>query len=370
MIKNILHVVQKMNRGGIETFIMNLYRNIDRTKYQFDFIVHTKEKGDYDDEIMSLGGRLFHIDPRGMNIHQYKKNLVFFFESNSVNYSAVHQHVSSLTSIDVITLAKKYNIPIRIIHSHSSSTKGGWMHRILHLINKQRIGNVATDFFACSDVAAKWCFAGTKSYKYCVIIKNGIEANKFSFDISMREKIRSELKILNSDLVIGHVGRFNYVKNHSFLIDVFSSFLNYEPNAKLILIGEGELLPIIQNKVIAMGLTNSVIFLGARADVADLLCAMDIFVFPSLYEGLPLALIEAQCSGLKLYCSDTVSSEVNVTQNVDFLPLSDTPNSWANFIINDIHNIHRVDMTGLVRSSGYDISSVVGLFEQKIYGKE
>ena len=289
----VLHVVNIMNRAGLETMIMNLYRNIDRTKVQFDFLTHNTNSGDYDDEIKELGGRIFTVASRRLGIMKNRRQLMEFFKKHT-EYKIIHVHVSSLSYITPLKIATKANVPTRVIHSHSSRPPKGSIHKVLHMFNQRKINKYATNYFACSDVAAMWLYGNGLYYKLDIkLINNSINAMEYSFDTKIRERIRKELDISNK-LVVGHIGRFQEPKNHKFLIDIFKKIHNFYPNSALMLLGNGELEDEIRRKVKKLGLEKSVMFMGVRSDVPNLLQAMDIFVFPSLYEGLPLTLVEAQ----------------------------------------------------------------------------
>lgn len=358
----VLHCVYGMNRGGIETFIMNVYRNIDRSKIQFDFLVHTKQKCHYDDEIKSLGGRIFYIPSRreGLIKNLYKIN-EFFKKHNE--YRIIHVHRSSLSDINVLKIAKKHGIPYRIIHGHSTRTDGNLIHDILHKINKLFIKNYANIFFACSNSAAKWMYT-KKIYKNRLyqVINNGIEVEKFSFNRKIRELKRKEFGIENDKFVIGHVGRFHPVKNHDFLIDVFKEIYGQDKKTILLLVGDGELKTKIENKIKKEGLNNNVIFAGVRSDVNEILQAIDIFVFPSIYEGFPVTLVEAQTSGLPCVVSDSITKEVKLTDKMFFLTLSKT--EWVNKILQIKANFNRQDESEKIVNKNFHIRTIAKYLEE------
>lgn len=288
----VLHVVVNMNRGGAETLLMNLYRNIDRSKIQFDFL--TCKEGVFDEEIMQLGGNVYRVPYITEVGHlKYLKALTDFFMKYP-HYQIVHSHMDKMSGF-VLRAAKKAEISVRIAHSHSTRSEGGAAARIYKWYAGTLISKYATDFVSCSKEAAEWLF-GNKSDR-TVFLKNGIDLEQFKYSLKVRESIRSELKIKENQFIVGHVGRFSMPKNHSYLLEVFKEFLSYREDAILLLVGDGPLLPETKRKVEEMQLTKNVEFLGSRSDVEQLLQAFDIFLFPSFFEGFPVSVIEAQASG-------------------------------------------------------------------------
>lgn len=358
----VLHIVNIMNRGGLETMIMNLYRNIDRTKVQFDFLTHNTQPGDYDDEIKELGGKIYNVVPRRQGIIKNRRQLMEFFK-NHPKYKIVHMHVSSLSYITPLKIATMANVPTRAIHSHNTIQKGS-THKVLHMINQRKIKEYATNYFACSDVAAKWLY-GNHLYNRLDIhlINNSIDARKFSFNRGVRERVRKELGI-NDKFLIGHVGRFQEQKNHNFLVDIFKEINEINPNTVLMLIGRGELEDEIKNKVLKLGLEDSVMFMGVRADIPELLQAMDVFLFPSLHEGLPVTLVEAQASGLRIIASDSITEEICLTGLVQFLSLRQSALEWAKVVLNYSGGYKRIDTFEKISKAGYDVKTLARELEQ------
>lgn len=341
----VLHVVTYMGRGGLETMLMNYYRHIDRDKIQFDFLVHRDFKADYDDEILSLGGRIYHIPKLNPFSSHYHQELNNFF-TNHPEYKIVHVHQDCLSSF-ALKAAKRNNVPVRIAHSHSSSQDKNIKYIIKRYFMKS-IPSYATHLFACGKEAGDWMFGGAK-YQ---IVRNAIDVFSFIYNQEIRNEIRDSLNIGNN-LVIGHVGRFNYPKNHDFLIDIFSEIHQINNNTKLMLVGTGELEESIKEKVKKLNLTDHIMFLGSRNDVNQLMQAMDIFVFPSHYEGLPVTLVEAQASGLYIVKSDNVPQQCVMTPNVMSISLNMTAQEWAQQIL-DIH-YERKDTSQYIKDAGYDI---------------
>lgn len=345
----ILHVVTYMGRGGLETMIMNYYRHIDRSKVQFDFLVHRDFRADYDDEIEALGGRIFRLPRLVPWSRCYLHTLEEFFCSHT-EYKIVHVHQDCLSSV-ILKIAQNCGVPVRIAHSHSSSQDKNIKY-LVKLFYKRKIPTYATHLFACGKDAGDWMFGGAQ-YS---IVNNAIDTDLYSFDTEKRLKVRKKLGISSDDFVIGHVGRFNRVKNHNFLLDVFAEVKNREKKAVLLLVGDGDFRHEMEQKATSLGVTDSIIFTGVRSDVSDLMQVMDCFVFPSLYEGLPVTLIEAQAAGLPCVVSDRVSTECVKTDLVSHIPLQDGVAHWAEEIIKTQCIARKVTSTQIIQA-GYDITS-------------
>jgi len=348
----ILHVVVSMNSGGIENMIMNLYRKIDRSKIQFDFLLHIPEESFFEKEIKELGGRIHRVKPlRLNNLIGYQKDLNKFFNKNK--YKVVHSHIS-IWSYFVLNIAKKHEIPIRIAHSHESHDSI-WEHRVhripLIYILKKFINKPLTHRFACGEDAGRWLF-GDREFK---VINNSIDVDKFKFNPELRNKLRNELDINPEIILFGHVGRFNIQKNHEFLISVFKELSNKNKNFKLILIGKGELKSKIENYVKEVDLEDTVIFLGLRSDVNELLQAIDYILMPSFFEGFPVSLIEAQACGLKIFASDKIDRKTDITGNIDFLTI-ENKHIWIDHILKNMNYV-RKDTSKKVINANYDVKT-------------
>ena len=321
----ILHIIGGLNLGGAENFLMNIYRNIDRTKIQFDFLVN--RGGAFEDEIKELGGKIFYI-PALQKVGPiiYKKKLHEFFREHK-EYVIVHSHLNQVSGI-ILEVAKKEKIPVRIAHSHSSSNSANnFFERLYKNYLNTKINKNATNFLACSDEAAKWLYK--EKAKEAIIIKNAIDIERFKFNEEKRKLIRKELNINENDIAIGHVGRFSSVKNHKFLIELFNEFQKDKRNAKLLLVGDGSLRNEIENQIATLNIKDKVVLVGNKKNVEDYYNAMDLFVFPSLYEGLGMVLIEAQINGLNCLTSkDAVPNEVNITGHVKFVLLNAGIKIW------------------------------------------
>lgn len=346
----VLHVVTTMNRGGLETMLMNYYRYIDRQEVQFDFLEHRDAESDYDQEILSLGGKIYRLPKLNPFSISYHRKLNTFFREHQ-EYRIVHVHQDCLSSI-ALKAAYQNHVPVRIAHSHSSS-----QDRNLKYIFKRhymkKIPKYATHLFACSKEAGDWMFLG----KHYQIVRNAIDTKNFLFDERQRVYVRKKLGIPDSKLVVGHVGRFNFSKNHDFLIDTFYEIQKINKNSVLLLVGVGELEHNIKEKVNKKGLSQKVIFLGKRSDVNDLMQAMDIFIFPSNYEGLPVTLVEAQAAGLPIIKSDRVSNQCEITPYIYTLSLNSSPYEWANKAIQIVNYSSRSNTLKYLIESHYDIYS-------------
>lgn len=352
----VLHIVTYMGRGGLETMLMNYYRNIDRNKVQFDFLVHRDFEADYDAEIYELGGKIYHISRLIPWSHAYREKLKQFFQEHS-EYKVVHVHQDCLSSV-ALQCAMECGVPVRIAHSHTSSA----VKNLRYLIKKyymKKIPAYATDLFACGNQAGKWMFQ-ENDFK---VIPNGICVRDYVYSEKIREKVRKELGIENN-LIIGHVGNFTRAKNHEFLLKIFDEILKKESSARLVLVGSGELLEKIQKQSEELGMHEKVIFTGTRSDVNELMQAMDAFVFPSLYEGLPVTMIEAQAAGLPCMISDRVSEECIVTSDViSVKKLSRPASEWAECILRKVQDGRR-DTLKEIEKSGYDIKIAAKKLEQ------
>ncbi len=342
----VLHVVTDMGRGGLETMLMNYYRNIDRTKVQFDFLTHRQKRCDYDDEIEVLGGKIYRLPRLNPWSNTYIKALQHFFAEHT-EYEIVHSHIDCMSAIP-LKAARDAGVPIRIAHSHSSNQDKNFKY-FLKMYYKRKISNYATNLYACSEAAGKWMF-GEHSFS---VLPNAIDTKQYAYNIQKSIEIRKELGLDNA-LVIGHVGRFSEVKNHKFLVDIFNEVYKKKDNVKLLLVGDGQTLSEIRERVQRLQLSDSVIFTGIRSDVADVLQAMDVFVLPSLYEGLPVTIIEAQASGLPCLISDKVPIECKKTDLVNQIGLNETATVWTERIL-EVAKEERRDTSSEIVRAGFDI---------------
>lgn len=339
----VLQCVNNMDRAGLETMLMNYYRNIDRERFQFDFLMHRREKSEYDDEITALGGKIFRA-PRlyPQNYKAYFAYMRHFFAEHP-EYKIVHSHIDAMSYLPLLA-AKKAGIAIRIAHSHSTSIDLD-MKMPLKQFFRYRINTAANYRCACGKKAGEFLFGKRKF----TIIPNAIDTDKYLFDERTRYEKRCELGIENK-FVVGHVGRISYPKNHIFLIDIFHEIKKQCPHSVLLLAGSGEKETAVRQHVAKLALDDSVRFLGVRRDVYELYQAMDVFVMPSRFEGIPVVGIEAQFSGLTCLFSDRVSEEVAFTDSCCFIKLNRSVQEWAKTAL-----ICRNDRNIKIISDKYDI---------------
>ena len=344
----ILQSVNVMDRAGLETMLMNYYRNIDRSKIQFDFLTHRPENGAYENEILEMGGKIYHA-PRlyPQNYIRYFKFMKGFYKEHP-EYKIIHSHIDAMSYFPLLA-AKRSGVPIRIGHSHSSKIEKDMKYPIKFMALKC-LPMVTTDYFACGQVAGNFMW---KRRKF-VVVHNAIELEKFAYDETLRRRVRKDLGILDTTLVIGHVGRFIRVKNQLFLLDIFSEIVREKKESLLMLIGKGEDEDAIRKRVNELGLNEQVMILIDRKDVNELYQAFDMFVMPSLYEGLPVVGVEAQANGLPCIFSDRISKEVILTNNSEMLSLERGASEWAKRILNKNHT-RNLDAIDELKSQGYDI---------------
>jgi len=325
----VLHVIERMDRGGAEAMLMNLYRAVDRDVIQFDFMVHTTHKAQYDDEIAALGGRIFRIHRfYGYNPVSYWAAWKKFFTDHP-EYGIVHGHITSSAAV-YLRVARKFGLTT-IAHSHSEDNGPGLLGLGLDIVQKF-IPRTTDYFFACSDQAAVNKFgSGVLSRPNYHFFPNGIDTSRYVFDPTSRERVRTEFGFGDAP-VIGHVGRFVHEKNHMFLINVFESLVRIRPDARLLLVGDGVLRAKAEKKVAELELESSVVFAGIRPDIPDLLCGMDVFCFPSTHEGLPVSVVEAEASGLPTVLTDTLSPRLTITDRVHRLGLDQGPQAWVSML--------------------------------------
>lgn len=351
----VLHVIGRMNVGGAETMVMNIYRKIDRTKVQFDFLVHSKEKGYYEDEIESLGGHIFRIKKfTGFNVLSYYMECNKFFRTHK--YPIVHGQIGSCASLYL--MAAKRNGAFTIAHSHSALVQKRSLHDYAYSFFSYPTRFIADQLFGCS-LQAGICRYGRKaveSGKYKTYY-NGIDIKKYSFSQERRSNMRMTLGISDENIVIVSVGRLSPQKNPLKIYDVFSSIVKQCEQAICLWIGTGELYEEYRNKVASAHLEDKIKLLGVRNDVADLLQAADCFLFPSLWEGLPISVVEAQASCLPCIISDAITSEVDITDLVKVLPLDLPSSRWAESCIDAAMawKDNRYNISNQIKKAGYDI---------------
>ena len=402
----VLNITECMQSAGIESYIMNVYRNIDRNKVQFDFFVTRNEKEFYDDEIKALGGKKFvtdHMKIKSTFLRVILESIDLYKFLKKEKYSIIQVHTGTPLRVFYLISAKLSKVETRIYHSHSAEVfgphKGLFIKKKIFKVLKQFIPFLATNMFACSKEAGKWMYPKRVQEKV-EVIKNGIILDKFVFNEEVRKKYRKDFNIeyniksemknntenktsneiknnvenkvkndikegVENKVIIGHVARFNNQKNHTFLIDVMNEVVKENKSYILWLIGSGELEEEIKEKVKRLNLEENIIFLGVRDDVNNLMQAMDIFVLPSNYEGLPVVGIEAQASGLSCLFSSKITNEVKITDKCKFIDLN--IEDWKNAILNEKIDNKR-DYKKEIEEAKYDIKSTVNYLE-RIYTK-
>ena len=354
----ILCVVTQMNRAGLESRFMDIYRNLDGSIIQFDFYTCRKDEGQFDKEIISLGGRIYYNEPLVLNKFYAIPNRFFDFLKNHPEYSIIHAHMNHWCGL-ILMGAKKAGVAVRIAHSRTALEKftiKNMAKNILKVITK----HYATHFFAVSKKAGVWLYGKRAVNNGKVQVwPNAIECKKYLFNIDLRTEVRKELH-LSDEFTILHVGNIRPEKNHTFLLEVFKEILEKKNDSKLILVGEdcssGDCKRLAQK----MGIHEKVLFLGSRDDVNRILQAGDVFVFPSLYEGLPGAVLEAQAASLPCFISDTITDEVCISPYVKRLSLSLGAKKWSEYILGliDGNKMCRSDSYDYFRKTGFDAYSL------------
>lgn len=363
--KRLLCIIGNMNAGGAETFLMKMYRSIDRSKYQMDFCINTNNECFYEDEIKTLGGKIYRISAKSQSIKLFKNGLSDCIKSG--NYKYVLRITSSAMGFMDLKIAKKAGAKICSARSSNSNDGKSIKAKAAHVLGKLLYRKYADVKIAPSDLAAKYTF-GKKAYRRgeVHILHNALDLNVYQFDEQARNNIRKEFSSSDNVKIIGHVGRFSKQKNHTFLLDIFSEIHKKNPDTVLMLVGKGELEDKIKEKIKALNLEDSVIFTGVRSDIPALLSAMDVFVFPSFYEGMPNTVIEAQATGLPCLIADTITKEANVTGLVRYMPLK-APEEWAKEALNMISDT-RMQTKEIMIRNGYDIENVSKEFVRLVFG--
>lgn len=346
-------LIEGMSRmmGGLETFILTLYRNISHEEYHFDFITYDPHVP-FEEDLLQAGSRIYRITPRSVNYMKYKSGLDKVFKEG--NYDIFWSNRTTLSSIRPFQSAMKYGVPIIVCHSHQSKNMGTFFTLCMHTMNKRRVRKYITKKAACSDVAAKWFFGNDKDV---VILNNSVDTEAYDYDEEKSKRLKSEFGLENM-FVVGHIGRFAPEKNHVFLIKIFEKILKKERDAVLLLCGDGDKRKETEELVKVKELQDRVKFLGIRNDIIDLLHVFDVMIFPSLFEGLPFVLVEAQATGLPCFVSDGVSRQAKLTDVLEFIPLDEGADYWADVIIK-----HRDEERGSKRKqmekSGFSISNLI-----------
>ena len=367
---NVLVLITAMDRAGAETMMMNYLRHIDRNKIHMDFVLNREYESDYEKEIKELGSKVYHLSPIYPNtVREYKKEFKRFLKDHP-NYDVIHSNLEERSAYP-LAIAKKAGIDLRIVHAHSN-LKHVDIKYIFRLYLRKKLRGKYTHSFACSRGTAKWLFGDDKK---TIIVRNAIDTEEFKYDENLRKKAREELGITDDTILIGHVGRFSYEKNHKYLLRTFAEVNKMKPNSRLVLIGGGKnrselrLKDEIIKTIEELNLQDKVIMLGVRDDMPYIMQAIDIFALPSLSEGFPLTLMEAQSLGLKCIVSDSVPKECNVTGEVKYLSTNIPPEeaAWELLLLKD-KILDPIEMNRKVKAAGYDIKTNA-MWLERVYSK-
>jgi len=363
--KRVLCILSSMNAGGAETFLMKVYRQLDKTQYQMDFCINEPKECYYEQEIRMLGGRLYRIPSKSESVLQFSKELKKVIRDNGYEY--VLRVTSNAMGFMDLMIAKQAGAKRCIARSSNSSDGDGFKTWFAHQLGRRLYGRFVDVKIAPSELAAAYTF-GRKSVeqKQVFMLRNGLNLETYCYDPYGRQVIRAELGIEQDALVVGHVGRFTAQKNHRFVLESFAVIQKKNPSARLLLVGRGELEDEIHQQVENLGLNGTVIFCGIRSDIPRILSAMDVFLFPSLYEGMPNTVVVAQATGLPCVIADTITKEADLTGLVNYLPLSAPAEYWASIVLQNIGN-RRVNVQQDFINHGYDIQTVAREFELIVF---
>ena len=358
----ILYVGMSDNIGGIETYLINIYRHIDKERFDIRFMVFCEKPCFYDE----IADNLVVITPREKNYFRYLREIKQHYQNHKYDY--IHFHLMSFSLFEPIIYAQKYTDARLILHSHISNSVMAPLTKMIHTIGERQILKKQNYIkLACSEVAGKSMFADFRDPSFTVM-NNGVDVEKYSFDNDARNRIRNQLHIPDDTVVLGHVGRMSEQKNHKGLIEIYSAYHKANPESVLLLIGKGELEESIRKQVQESGIENSVIFTGAVSNVNEYLSAMDVFLLPSLWEGLPFVLVEAQANGLLCIASEEgVTKEAELTPTMHFCSLKNT-DEWIRCISGNTHD-HQAENEKYIRDSQYSVINTTKILE-RLYGEE
>lgn len=365
--KNICLYSEKWTSGGIESFLVNLVELLSK-KYKFTIVTSQKETNIYDEKLKKNNCKVITMN-KSIIMNPIKRTLFSIINFKKTiekgKYDIVHINMYNSIGLFYANLIKKKNLKI-ICHAHNTGIDNDkfYLKRITNFAVKQLFTKKKYIYLACSYEAAAFCFKN-KSEKL-KIINNGIETEKFIFNMNKRKEIRKKLNLAENDIVVGHVGRFVLQKNHIFLVNIFKEFLKMVPNSKLVLIGNGETKDDIMKKIVELKIEKNTILLENIKNVNEYMQAFDLFLFPSLYEGLGIVLIEAQAAGLKCFASDTIPKNAKISDNLIFVSLLSSSKQWANIMKENI-DYKRLNMLNIVKSNNFDRNSIMKNMEE-IYG--
>lgn len=367
----VLQIVDSLEAGGIQAFILNINKNINLNKVKFDYVVY-RDKDDiefYDKNVKEMGGKIICL-PKNHGLKRIKSFMDLYNFQKNEKYHIVHIHGDRAKSFFEAVALKICNTPVIIIHSHNDRMSKDknlyYVHLVIQNIIKHLWKFVVKYEFACSSNAAEWMYSKADIKRSKVkVINNGIDEVKFTYNEKTRKKYRKKLGIENK-FVLMHVGRFTYQKNHDFLIDIFNYVSIKCTNSILLLIGEGELKEAIIKKVKSLNLEDKVIFYGLSSEIYNILQAADVFVFPSHYEGLPVVGVEVQAAGLMTVASDSISAEIKMTNYWTSLSLSKSPEEWAERILKYKDGYIRLDTSEKIMKAGFSARGIAKELE-KLY---
>lgn len=342
-----------MNFGGTEAFIMNYYRHIDHEKVAIDFIYQGDQNGVYDGELLACGSKIYHVPFKSRHPIAFSKGVAKILKEGS--YEIIHSQMDG-TGAWPLAIAKQFGVPVRIAHSHNTAhqTKNP-LKLFFNEAMKRLLARYATDLWACGEEAGRFLFGDRLvDAGKVTIIRNAIDLERYAYSEKKRKKFRDEFGIRDDEAVVGHVGQFREQKNHRKIISVFDEMAKSGAEYRLMLVGSGPLEEEVRHLVRERGLEDKVVFTGARDDVNDLLSAFDVFLFPSLFEGLSLVGIEAQANGMPCVFSDTIPKETRMTELVSAVPLDAPDEVWAEAVYSALR-MSRRDCSEELRRAGYDI---------------
>ncbi len=367
--KRVCCFCEKWASGGIESFICNVLTRIDLEQLQVDIVSSSIEKSIFTPILQEKGIRFFELSgnsKRSRNNHHYLRKLM-----EEHNYDVFHLNAFQGLSLSYLNIAQQTGVPIRIAHSHNTSLRRSLTKPIkmmLHTRAKKIYTSAATELWACSHNAAEFLFERqVLAHEGFNFIPNGIDTQRFRFNVEMREKMRKELG-LGEAFVIGNVGRLCYQKNQIFLLDVFAELLKSNPKGRLLLVGDGEDRRYLEEKAHRLDIFDKVIFFGLAEHIEHLLWAMDVFVLPSHFEGLPVVGVEAQASGLPCVFSDTVARECELINSTKFLSLSSSHSIWSKVILHARAQTNRIEASDIVKAVGFDIGTIAKQIESSYLG--
>lgn len=360
--KKVLIITSNLARNGTETFIMNMYRNLNLDKFKVDFLMVCIDPHGYAEEARQLGSDFFFVPARTQNPIKHYYGLWKFFKEHAHEYAAVHSCVSSLSEITEVQMAKHFGVPVVIVHAHSSSCLSQFT-TFMHRWHQKVITRYANRYLACSESAYKWFYEGIVPKHKAEVIRNGIDVDRFEYNEGIRQQVRKQYNIADDTLVFGHVGRFSDVKNHKHLVNVLAEMVKVEQNVRLLLVGEGENMPAVKAQADSLGVADKIIYAGQQTNVSPFLQAMDCFIMPSLYEGLPFVLVEAQAAGLPFVASTGISTESDITGHAKYISLQAPLKEWVDETLHLVKKYKRVNTKQVIINAGYSIKNTAHRME-------